>query len=90
LARDVDRKGNRTLGVITKPDMLPPGSESELSFANLARNQDIEFRLGWHVPRNRDYDNRHVSLTTRDAIETEFFSKGIWGGVPRNNGTRVY
>ena len=58
MARDVDRRDHRTLGVITKPDMLPGGSESELSFANLTRNLDIEFRLGWHVLRNRDYDNR--------------------------------
>jgi GTPase SAR1 family protein len=85
MARDVDRKGHRTLGVITKPDMLPPGSESELSFASLARNQDIEFRLGWHVLRNRDYDNRNVSLTTRDAIEADFFLQGIWGGFPRSH-----
>lgn len=84
LARDVDKKGHRTVGVITKPDMLPAGSDSELSFANLARNQDIEFRLGWHVLRNRDYDNRDVSLTTRDAMEAEFFSEGVWGGFPKS------
>lgn len=84
MARDVDRKGHRTLGIITKPDTLPSGSESEMSFANLARNQDIEFRLGWHVLRNRDYDNRGASLPTRDAIEMDFFSKGIWGEFPRS------
>jgi hypothetical protein len=84
LARDVDRKGHRTLGVITKPDMLPAGSESELSFTNLARNQDIEFRLGWHVLRNRDYDNRDASMAVRDTIEAEFFSKGIWAAFERS------
>ncbi|KAH8742896.1 dynamin family protein [Diaporthe sp. PMI_573] len=84
MARDVDRRGHRTLGIITKPDTLPAGSESEGSFANLARNQDIEFRLGWHVLRNRDYDNRDTSLSTRDSIEMDFFSKGIWGEFPRS------
>jgi hypothetical protein len=84
MARDVDKRGHRTLGIITKPDTLPAGSESEMAFANLARNQDIEFRLGWHVLRNRDYDNRDVSLLTRDAIEMDFFSKGIWGEFPRS------
>jgi len=68
---------------LTALEELPAGSESEMSFANLARNQDIDFRLGWHVLRNRDYDNRGVSLPTRDAIEMDFFSKGIWGGFPR-------
>jgi len=38
MARDVDGKGHKTLGIITKPDTLPVGLESETSFANLARN----------------------------------------------------
>ncbi|KAI3097124.1 hypothetical protein CBS147333_9398 [Penicillium roqueforti] len=48
LARDADPSGNRTLGVISKPDTLVPGSKSEASFVSLAKNQDVEFRLGWH------------------------------------------
>jgi hypothetical protein len=40
LAKDVDSKGPRTLGIITKPDTLPVGSESEVAYANLTRNQD--------------------------------------------------
>lgn len=34
--RSVDPDGSRTLGIITKPDNLPPGSESEKSFVFLA------------------------------------------------------
>jgi len=45
LARATDKKGNRTLGVITKPDTLIPSSESEAIYVSLARNQDVEFRL---------------------------------------------
>ncbi|KAF1730133.1 Interferon-induced GTP-binding protein Mx [Beauveria bassiana] len=48
LAREADSRGTRTLGVITKPDTLIPGSGSEHMFVSLARNQDVEFRLGWH------------------------------------------
>jgi len=54
LARATDKKGNRTLGVITKPDTLIPSSESEAMYVSLARNQDVEFRLGWHVLKNMD------------------------------------
>ncbi|KAF2804533.1 uncharacterized protein BDZ99DRAFT_491056 [Mytilinidion resinicola] len=54
LARTADRAGTRTLGVITKPDTLIPDSESEAMYVSLARNQDVEFRLGWHVLRNMD------------------------------------
>lgn len=34
LARAADKKGNRTLGVITKPDTLMAGSESEAMYAS--------------------------------------------------------
>ena len=54
LARAADKKGNRTLGVITKPDTLIASSESEAMYVSLARNQDVEFRLGWHVLKNMD------------------------------------
>ncbi|KAH8655656.1 dynamin family protein [Xylariales sp. PMI_506] len=84
LARKVDEKGHRTLGIITKPDLLPAGSASEEAFADLARNKDVEFRLGWHVLRNRDYDNKDASLDIRAVMEEEFFSRGIWGDFPRH------
>ena len=54
LARTADKKGNRTLSVITKPDTLIADSESEAIYVSLARNQDVEFRLGWHVLKNMD------------------------------------
>jgi GTPase SAR1 family protein len=84
LAKDVDSKGHRTLGIITKPDTLPIGSESELAYANLARNQDVEFRLGWHVLRNRDYETRNTSIEARDTAEEQFFSQGVWRDFLRN------
>jgi hypothetical protein len=84
LAKDVDSKGHRTLGIITKPDTLPVGSESELAYSNLARNQDVEFRLGWHVLKNQDYETRNASMGARDAAEEQFFSQGLWKDFPRN------
>jgi hypothetical protein len=78
LARAADKRGNRTLGVITKPDTLIPGSESEDMYVSLARNQDVEFRLGWHVLKNMDSETGVWSLDDRDVKEKEFFSQGIW------------
>jgi hypothetical protein len=46
LARVTNPSRLRTLGVISKSDVLVPGSESEASFVLLAKNQDVEFRLG--------------------------------------------
>ncbi|KAK2811599.1 hypothetical protein FQN50_001941 [Emmonsiellopsis sp. PD_5] len=83
-ARKVDPKGLRTLGLITKPDTLPAGSDSEAEFIDLASNNNIEFRLGWHVLRNRDFDSRDASTEERDLVEQEFFSIGAWKDLPRN------
>ena len=84
LARNVDPKGFRTLGIITKPDDLHVGSESEKSFVDLAKNEDVTFRLGWHVLRNRDYAERESSAEERDEKERSFFSIGIWTTLPTN------
>lgn len=77
-ARVEDPKGTRTLGLITKPDTLDQGSDSERFYINLAQNKDVDFRLGWHVLRNRNFAERNESSVSRDAAEVEFFSKGVW------------
>lgn len=51
--KDVDRDGQRTLGIVTKPDYLKPGSANENLWINLAQNKDIFFQLGWHMLKNR-------------------------------------
>lgn len=82
LARRADPQGKRTLGVITKPDTLIPGSGNESQFVSLAKNCDVEFRLGWHVLRNRDTDIEAWTLTERDEQEMQFFSTGSWTSIP--------
>ncbi|KAM3498285.1 hypothetical protein MY10362_008383 [Beauveria mimosiformis] len=81
LAREADPRGTRTLGVITKPDTLIPGSGSEHMFLSLARNQDVEFRMGWHVLRNRDTEAENWTFDERDAAELQFLSSGAWAGL---------
>ncbi|KAH7072271.1 P-loop containing nucleoside triphosphate hydrolase protein [Paraphoma chrysanthemicola] len=82
LARAADRNGTRTLGVITKPDTLIPGSASEMMYVSLAQNLDVEFRLGWHVLRNMDSETGAWSLSKRDGEEKNFFATGIWSTLP--------
>ncbi|KAM3550575.1 hypothetical protein MY1884_008184 [Beauveria asiatica] len=87
--READPRGTRTLGVITKPDTLIPGSGSEHMFVSLARNQDVEFRLGWHVLRNRDTEAEDWTFDQRDAAELQFLSSGAWAGLsPKNLGIK--
>lgn len=82
LARSADSTGIRTLGVITKPDTLYPGSESESLYVSLARNQEVDFRLGWHVLKNLDSEADRGSLAQRDIKEAEFFNRGSWTELP--------
>ena len=80
--REVDPDGARTLGIITKPDRLDAGSGSETAFLGLARNEDVKFSLGWHVLKNRKYDERDYSLEERKAAEDNFFRTSNWNTLP--------
>ncbi|KAJ8109504.1 hypothetical protein ONZ43_g6117 [Nemania bipapillata] len=82
-----DKKLERTLGIITKPDLLTPGSPDEDKFIKLAKNQEQKhhFALGWHVLRNRSEAEVSLSSEERDSKEQEFFESGIWSAIPSSN-----
>ncbi|KAI0186255.1 putative dynamin family GTPase [Xylaria flabelliformis] len=84
LARSADPKGKRTMGVITKPDMLVESSDSEAMYVSLAENKEVEFNLGWHVLRNLDSEKVDGSslLRRRNKEEQDFFSNGVWSRLP--------
>ncbi|KAG9232806.1 P-loop containing nucleoside triphosphate hydrolase protein [Amylocarpus encephaloides] len=76
--REVDPNGDRTLGVITKPDMAEEGSGLEEGFIKLANNEDIFFKLGWHVVKNRAFKETNSTLAERNAAEQTFFRTTNW------------
>jgi GTPase SAR1 family protein len=80
--RHFDPKGERTLGIITKPDRLHPGSETEDAFLRLAKNEDIYFTLGWHILKNRSYEEAEVSIQERNGSEANFFRQSRFGTLP--------
>ena len=80
--REVDSEGDRTLGIITKPDRLDSGSGSETAFIELAKNQDIHFKLGWHVLKNRKFEERDFSLMERNAAEEGYFRTSNFKCLP--------
>lgn len=82
LARSVDSRGKRTLGVITKPDTLVRKSESESQYHNLALNKSSRYRHDWHVLKNLDSKISSEPLATRNERETEYFQSGIWKVLP--------
>ncbi|KAI0907603.1 P-loop containing nucleoside triphosphate hydrolase protein [Ustulina deusta] len=85
LTRQVDPQGQRTMGLITKPDTLDVGSEEERKYFEMAQNNDIVFRLGWHVVRNRDFQARNSTNEDRNRVEMEFFAQGIWSALPHKD-----
>ena len=80
--RESDPGGNRTLGIITKPDRLDPDSGSESAFIGLAQNQDINFKLGWHVLKNRKFSEKDYSLMERNAAEENYFRTSNFKCLP--------
>nr|POE74764.1 interferon-induced gtp-binding protein mx2 [Quercus suber] len=77
--RQVDPHGCRTLGIITKPDALSPGSASETAFFDLAQNGDIKFSLGWHVVRNPD--TNEATQQDPESLEHQFFRSSRMGKI---------
>ena len=81
-AREADPKGERTVGIITKPDTLQNygGTNMERSYMAMARNQDpvSKLQLGWHVVRNPDFHERNDPTYNREAREIELFSQEPW------------
>jgi hypothetical protein len=83
--RKVDPDGERTLGIITKPDRLIPGSGMEKAYFDLARNEDVHFTLGWHVLKNRAFEETSNSFMERNASEAAFFRKSLFKALPKQD-----
>lgn len=83
MAKTADPEGQRTLGLVTKPDTLDVGSGSEYEWARRVQNKDKHLKLGWHVLRNRNYKERDSSAADRDAVERDFLSGGVWADIDR-------
>ena len=86
-ARKADPEGKRSVGIITKPDTLPPGSGSQVSFIDLASNKVKRyfFKIGWHVLKNRKFEESDVSLRERNRLEAEFFRTSNFKELPPRN-----
>lgn len=80
IAKEVDPQGQRTFGIITKPDVVESGSRLEEYWIDKARNlpgrgSEFNFEKGWHVLRNRGVreTGNETSTAERDEAERQFF-----------------
>ena len=83
--RKVDPAGERTLGIITKPDRLPAGSGSEQAYLALARNDDVFFKLGWHVLKNRSFEEGASTFWDRNMSEANYFRTSNFKTLPKDD-----
>ncbi|EME43788.1 hypothetical protein DOTSEDRAFT_71579 [Dothistroma septosporum NZE10] len=74
-----DPSGERTIGVITKPDLINDGAESRI--AQLARNEDTtKLKLGFFLLKNpspKEMEKIHSSKD-REIVERGFFTSAPW------------
>lgn len=76
-AEEVDPDGIRTLGVLTKPDLVDKGAETAV--LDLIEGRRHQLQLGWHLLRNPGQADLGHSTRNRHAIEKEFFARqGPW------------
>lgn len=79
LARTHDTLGQRTVGIITKPDLINEGAETKL--ARVAKNEDnIKLKLGFFLVKNPSPSELKKGLTMieRSRLELRFFSSSPW------------
>ena len=78
-SRRFDPAGERTVGIITKPDLINKGTETRI--ARLAKNEDTtRLRLGFFLVRNPTPSELANAITTeqRRAIEDRYFQSTPW------------
>ena len=71
MAEAADDDGHRTLGVLTKPDLVDSGAEAPVM--DLIEGKRHKLALGWCIVRNRGQKQLQDTTTNRTTIEMEFF-----------------
>ena len=81
MARQVDPKGIRTVGVLTKLDIMDRGANAKRSIMN----QEVPMRLGFIGVKNRSQEDIQKQISIKTAIEKEmnfFSSHPIYKQIP--------
>lgn len=69
----LDLEGNRTFGILTKPDLMEGGSEQAV--VDLIEGKRHKLKLGWHLLRNPGKSELGDPSKSRQSIERAFFSQ---------------
>ncbi|NXQ98109.1 MX protein, partial [Sagittarius serpentarius] len=69
MAQEVDPSGERTLGILTKPDLVDRGTEE--SIINIIRNLVIPLKKGYMIVKCRGQQDIHNKLALAAAVQQE-------------------
>ncbi|KAK3936789.1 P-loop containing nucleoside triphosphate hydrolase protein [Diplogelasinospora grovesii] len=82
LAKQYDKTGDRTLGVLTKPDTLTERNQKQ-SVCNLVLGTRMPLTLGYYIVRNRGGDDDGNPANAAVAQREEMFRHDLWRSLPR-------
>lgn len=83
MAEEVDEDGYRTLGVLTKPDLVDRGAETPVM--ELIEGKRHKLSLGWCLVRNPGQKELKNQTTNRNATERAFFqNKAPWSSLDKD------
>ncbi|KXS17655.1 P-loop containing nucleoside triphosphate hydrolase protein [Gonapodya prolifera JEL478] len=76
--------GARTLGVITKVDVIDAGEEEAV--LEILHGRRCDFGLGFHAVRNRNWAEVNGSLSTEELLvkEAQFFARAPWSQLDKS------
>ncbi|KAK0747205.1 P-loop containing nucleoside triphosphate hydrolase protein [Schizothecium vesticola] len=82
LSREFDPDGERTLGIITRPDVAEK-SQKENLIADIWGPNQHKFKFGhrWHILRNRSAEEAGTTQEMRDQVEKALLDSPPWNKV---------
>ncbi|KAK4680932.1 hypothetical protein QC764_103090 [Podospora pseudoanserina] len=78
LAEEYDKKGERTLGILTKPDLVPEASGKD-TICSIVENKRKQLTLGYYVVRSRGADQDDSGYESREQM----FNEDPWRRLDR-------
>lgn len=82
-AEEVDPDGIRTLGILTKPDLVDKGAEKDV--IDLMEGRKHVLKLDWHILRNAGQAELAHPVADRHTTEKNFFTgKSPWNNLAKD------
>jgi Dynamin central region/Dynamin family len=82
MAKEADPDGLRTMGVLTKPDLVDKGAEQGVIDLIIGKRHPL--RLGYCIVRNRGQAELDTASSERSAVESNFFNQMPWSTLDKD------